>query len=93
MVQWEYRLQHNTDEKLRKNADARVRLAARGLFTSMNVQHCFTSLTLHVTAPVELTLAPLSVAHHLGVVAPAAAQEVAALRTPCRAVAHPTRCA
>lgn len=51
------------------------------LLTSVDVSHTFTPPAADVAAPDELTLTPLHVPDHMGVVAPATAEEVAAIGT------------
>lgn len=58
-----------------------------GLLASVDVSHAFTPPAADVAAPNKLALAPLHVPDHVGVVASAAAKEVAAVRALRRAVA------
>lgn len=58
-----------------------------GLLASVDVSHAFAPSAAHVAAPNKLALAPLHVPDHVGVVASATAEEVAAVRALWRAVA------
>lgn len=59
------------------------------LLTSVDVSHAFTPPAADVAAPDELTLTPLHVPDHVGVVASATAEEVAAISASGCTVALP----
>lgn len=56
------------------------KLNVSGLFARVHVHHGDTRFALDVAAPDETAEASLHFTHHLGVVASAAAEEVAAIR-------------
>ena len=60
------------------------------LFARVDVYHGLATFTLHIAAPVELTVTSFHMAHDLRVVASPATQEVAAFRPRRRPVADPT---
>lgn len=62
------------------------------LLASVDISHAFTPPAANIAAPDELALTPLHVSDHVGVVASAAAEEVAAVRTLGRTVAFSALC-
>lgn len=62
------------------------------LLASVDISHALTPPAANVAAPNKLTLTPLHVSDHVGVVAAATAEEVAAICTLRRAVAFSALC-
>lgn len=57
------------------------------LFTGVHIVHAFAAPAADIAAPHKLALAALDVPHHMGIVASAAAEQVAAVRAGGCAVA------